>query len=428
MRAATLTLLVTAIILGCVSHAAAENRQFQITVSAGNHARSFSPAKATIDLPESYPADPLASLSDELGNRHDAQLTPVGLLTADNSAPAGMRRYELHFVVMHREAGSTWKGTLEVLDRSFADLLPEAKSSSLSWSEPSDQSVELRRAERPLLRYMLAKLDESTPERRAETYKVYHHVFDPAGKSLLTKGPGGLFPHHRGLFYGFNRISYGDSRTADTWHCTNGAYESHEGFLSNEAGAILGRHTVKVHWHGQESEVFANEERELTTYVLPNGTLIEFASRLRSTVGPVKLDGDPQHAGFQFRAAQEVADVTNKETYYIRPFGKGAPGETLNWPEAKEMVNLPWHAMSCVISGQRYTIAMLDRPENPKESRFSERDYGRFGSYFEYQLDEDKPLELNYRVWVQAGEMTADEIEAKSREFVEPVEVTVTPR
>ncbi len=428
MRAPLQFHLATAIFLGCVSNALAEKREFNVIVSAGNHARNFSPAMALIDLPEYYPANPLAILSDASGNRHDAQLTPVSLLTADKDTPAGMRRYELHFMVVHQEAGSTWKGTLEVLDRSSANQSPEAQPSSFSWTEPNEQSVELRRDESPLLRYMFAKLDETTPERRAETYKVYHQVFDPTGKTVLTKGPGGLFPHHRGLFYGFNRISYGDGRSADTWHCTNGAYQSHEGFLSSEAGAILGRHTVKVAWHGQESEVFANEAREMTAYALPNGTLIEFASRLRSTVGPVKLDGDPQHAGFQFRAAQEVADVTNKETYYIRPFGKGAAGDTLNWPEAKEMVNLPWHAMSCVIGGQRYTVAMLDRPENPKESRFSERDYGRFGSYFEYQLDEDKPLELNYRVWVQVGEMSAEEIEAKSQDFVEPVAVTVTPR
>jgi len=40
-------------------------------------------------------------------------------------------------------------------------------------------------------------------------------------------------------------------------------------------------------------------------------------------------------------------------------------------------------------------------PRNPKEARFSERDYGRFGSYFEYDLDEGKPLTVNYRLWLQ---------------------------
>ncbi len=428
MRTLTHGFLVTTIVGICTSHALAAKRQFDVVVRAGAHDRVFTPVMALIDLPGTFPEDPLAVLTDELGNQHDAQLTPVGLLRATDEAPAEMRRYELHFVVLSRAAGSTWKGTLGVLDHSFAKLAPDVKPPSFSWTEPSGTSVELAYRGHSQLRYMYEPIDESTPERRAETYKVYHHVFDPAGKTLLTKGPGGLYPHHRGLFYGFNRISYGANRKADTWHCTNGAYQSHAGFINSSAGTVLGRHAISVAWHGQDSEVFAREEREMTTYVLPNGTLIEFASRLKSTVGPVKLDGDPQHAGFQFRAAQEVADSTNKQTYYIRPGGKGAPGETLNWPEAKEMINLPWHAMSCVIGGDRYTIAMLDRPQNPKESRFSERDYGRFGSYFEYDLDVGNPLDLNYRVWVQAGEMTAEEIEAKSNDFINPVTVTVTPR
>ena len=54
--------------------------------------------------------------------------------------------------------------------------------------------------------------------------------------------------------------------------------------------------------------MFAKELREITVYHVPDGRLIEFASRLESVIGTVKLDGDPQHAGFHFRAAQEVAD------------------------------------------------------------------------------------------------------------------------
>ena len=64
--------------------------------------------------------------------------------------------------------------------------------------------------DRPVMRYMYESLDTSSPERIGETYKVYHHVYEeaPTGERFVTKGPGGLFPHHRGLFYGFNKISY----------------------------------------------------------------------------------------------------------------------------------------------------------------------------------------------------------------------------
>ena len=92
----------------------------------------------------------------------------------------------------------------------------------------------------------------------------------------------------------------------------------------------------------------------------PGGTLVDWRSKLTSKVDePVQLDGDPQHAGFHFRADQEVAATTKAETYYLRPDGKGRPGETRNWdPKTKQgPVNLPWDAMSFVVGGKRYTAA-----------------------------------------------------------------------
>jgi len=163
----------------------------------------------------------------------------------------------------------------------------------------------------------------------------------------------------------------------------------------------------------------------VTVYNVPGGHLVEFASRVESSVGKVRLDGDPQHAGFHFRADNEVAEKTKAQTYYLRPDGAGKPGETRNWPGDREHVNLPWNGMSFVLGDQRYTALYLDHPTNPKEARFSERDYGRFGSYFEYDLDQDKPLNVRYRVWLQEGELTGPRAAAASMHFVEPVQATV---
>lgn len=278
-----------------------------------------------------------------------------------------------------------------------------------------------------MLRYQYKALDESSKEAREHTFKVYHHLFDPEGTRLVTKGPGGHYTHHRGLFYGFNKVSYGDNKKADVWHCTGDAHQSHEKILSSEAGPVLGRHRVLIAWHGPGKEVFAREERELTVYNTPGGRLIEFASKLVPTMVPVKLDGDPQHAGFHFRGDNEVDAITSKQTYYLRPDGQGKPGETRNWdPKTRQgPVNLPWNAMSFVLGGRRYTVAYLDRPQNPKEARFSERDYGRFGSYFEYTLTADKPLLLDYRIWLQDGEMTGAAVNRLDRDLVEPPVVTV---
>jgi hypothetical protein len=160
---------------------------------------------------------------------------------------------------------------------------------------------------------------------------------------------------------------------------------------------------------------------------VPGGHLIEFASRLRTKSSPVRIDGDPQHAGFQFRAHNDVDAYTTNQTIFIRPDGIDKPGETRNWdPQTRQgPVNMPWNAMSFVLGTNRYTVAYLDRPDNPKEARFSEREYGRFGSYFEYTIEKDKPLTVNYRLWLQDGMMKREQVATLSNDFVDPVKVTV---
>ena len=61
---------------------------------------------------------------------------------------------------------------------------------------------------KPLVRYMYA-FDDSSEDARHQTYKPYHHVFDPAGENTITKGPGGQYTHHRGIFIGFARLGHG---------------------------------------------------------------------------------------------------------------------------------------------------------------------------------------------------------------------------
>jgi hypothetical protein len=190
---------------------------------------------------------------------------------------------------------------------------------------------------------------------------------------------------------------------------------------------LFGLHRLNVSWHGQDGGKFADEERELAFFPMKNGLLVDFRSRLTTDIADgVKLDGDPQHAGFHFRANSAMEKDT-KDTYFLRPDGKGEMGQEKNWdPKTKKgPVNLPWDAMSFVLEGKRYTVLYLDHPDNPKEARQSERCYGRIGTYFEYKLTPQKPLFVRYRLWIQDGEMTVEQCEALSRAFTEPVKVEV---
>jgi hypothetical protein len=370
---------------------------------------------------------------DALPRPTRSQLTAPGL-TTEHVKPAkdGQVRRDLQLVLPRVPANQTI-----YLDVRLEKVKPQTER--FAWMMEKDGMQQAGFAEKgaftPTLRYMNRPFDDSSKEARDKSYKVFHHLFDPSGKRLVTNGAQAdgfkgdpkqlLFPHHRGIMYAFNRCSYGPDfkKKADTWHCTGDAHVTHEKTLSQEAGPVLARHRNLIHWHGEKKEVFAIEERELTVYNLAGGKLVEFASRLKTAGGPVRLDGDPQHAGFQFRAHNDVAaPKTAKQTYYLRPDGKGALDETRNWdPKTKKgPVDLPWDVLCFVLDDQRYSVAYLNSPTNPKQTRFSERNYGRFGGYFEYELTEKNPLVVNYRLWLQDGEMTGEQAASLYAAFASP--------
>ncbi len=396
-----LTLAAVLCLFTSIASAAGE---FEISIAAGDYDRENLPVSVDISPPTELVKHFPIEVTFPDGTKGPAQITHPPLLGD---------RPRLNFILPKLEKGKT-------ITVKFTDKDVPAKTAFEFKKNSEDQFEELLFGDRPVLRYMHAKLDETTKDTRHATMKVYHHAYDPEGKRLVTKGPGGLYPHHRGLYYGFNRISY-DGKSADTWHCNKGEFQSHEKFVSSDAGPVLGRHVVAVDWHGRQGDVFAKELREMTVYNTAGGTLIEFASRLESTGSKIKLDGDPQHAGFQFRASQDVPDKTAKLTYYLRPDGKGDPGKFRNWPGDKQHADLPWNALSFVLDEQRFTCCYLDRPKNPKEARYSERDYGRFGSYFEAEIEPGKPLDLSYRIWLQKGEMTVEQVQKLADDFVHPV-------
>ncbi len=299
-----------------------------------------------------------------------------------------------------------------------------ADSKGFAWKDPDGEHPVLTYDGKKVLEYVRPTFDPKLSGDKKDgaltnpTIKVYHHLYDQLGTVRLTNGPEGMYPHHRGIFYGFNNISY-DGMKADVWHCRSGESQRHVATISHEAGPNFGKHKVKITWNGKDGQPFATEERELIVTAPKGGWLIEFHSTLTTDLDKVHLDGDPQHAGFHFRANAAV-EKNKAETYFLSPNGKGAKGKEVNWdPKTKKgPVNRPWTAMSFELDGKRYTVVYLDHPDNPKEARQSERTYGRIGTYFVYDLTKDKPLHVKYRLWVQGGEVTPEQCEAMSRAFV----------
>lgn len=279
--------------------------------------------------------------------------------------------------------------------------------SEFSWQSTGEQSIQLQYNGHPLIQYEYPGFDTENIE---ETKKPFHHVFDPASGELITKGLGGLYPHHRGIFFGYNQVRI-DEKQLDIWHARDGERSEHEEFEKEFAGPVFGGHIAQVHWKDHDGNIMLNEMRDIRAFRhTDHSFFIDFHTTLTSVAGPAELAGDLQHAGVQFRAAQYVADHS-EETQFIRP------SEWSHYPSDEELgeeewENVPWNAMEYSINEKSYKVVYMSHPSNPGPSEMSERKYGRFGEFIPYSLDEDESLELRYRFWiVSADNVTAEEIE-----------------
>lgn len=311
-----------------------------------------------------------------------------------------------------------------------SDSLPvfgqtERAGTGFEFNQQNDEHLNVLLNRRKLLRFVHRSHDGTSQQSHYQTYKPFHQVFSPSNDSiLLTSGIPDLdqphqYPHHRGIFFGFNRISY-DGNQADTWHATDNVYTSCERLELGPIDDQTAAHTATIGWHGKDGHKFAEERRTVIVHNVDDGIQLDWITQLKSLGSVVKLDGDPQHAGMHFRAHQSVALEYSDQTYFLRPDGKGEIGEERNWtPQNKDSrtINLPWNAMSFVLGDQRYTVLRIAHRDNPTETRGSERAYGRFGDYFEYELSPENPLSLKYRFWIKEGEMSVDQADEKYREF-----------
>ena len=394
-------------------------------ISAGDVDRSHLPLKAVVEI------DPL----------HASRRVKVSL--PDGSSVTGQFISDPQFSHAVPASKSTVRGTiLFILPKLIscesielkAQLVPDeptvpaAVEKGLRWTSDNG-SAKLLLGGKMLVEYVMPLYDASTEETRVQTYKPFHHVYDSRSGIRLTKGDGGQYTHHRGIFFGYNKIGHGtDSKmVSDTWHCKDKARQEHREVLEQIAGPIEARQCVRIEWTGGDASLLASETRELDIVPLSAGTMIDFSSRLVTLAGPMRLEGDPQHAGVHFRAAQEVAETTKTQTYYLRPGVKAEPGEFRNWPEDKTFINAAWHAAIFVVGGQRYSVLRINTQRNPGEARMSERDYARFGSYFEFELLPEKPLEVFYRWWIQPGELSLEEATRIAADWATPAKIVVTP-
>ncbi len=424
----------SSVFAGQIAQAGKQSVSVTLKVDAGKHERRSTPVRVRITVPKLLAKQAHAILLDANGKSIPAQVTAPALLDPAVDAKRSKDTGDTATIVLWWMLPELAAGKSAIFR---ATIAPAEKpvASEFAWRDEAGKHTDLLSGDRPVVRYMYQAYEDD-PSKRDLNNKPFHHMFDPDdGSRLVTKGSGGQYTHHQGLYYGFTRCTVG-KEVYNTWYCHNGEHELHKRVVNQTTGPVLARHQTEIAWNDTKGRTFCNELRELAAFSTNGGTLVEWSSRLRTLVDSVTLDGDSQHAGFQFRAADEVAGKDGQKlTYFLRPDVKGKPGETRNpvrgkpdAPASKLVKNMPWHVMSFVVGGTRYSAVYIDSPKNPKPSFSSERSYGRFGSWFGKQslTKAGPPIDITYRVWLQRGEMTADQATALSTDFADPPIVTVT--
>ncbi|MEX0929344.1 MAG: DUF6807 family protein [Balneolales bacterium] len=140
-------------------------------------------------------------------------------------------------------------------------------AASFSWGQPVEDATVLSLGDQPVIRYEHPVFDSGDIE---GTKKPFHQVYAPGGNRLITKGTGGLFPHHRGIYFGYNHV-YVDERQIDIWHARNGERSEHFEVVKEFEGPVMGGHIVTIHWKDHDGEPFLEETREIRVFRQPRG-------------------------------------------------------------------------------------------------------------------------------------------------------------
>lgn len=243
---------------------------------------------------------------------------------------------------------------------------------------------------------------------------VFHRVYRVKGDRPFSESGGetSTGPAARcGIHYGFQRATIDDQPVA-------GLLQQHRGTISEEAGKYIGRQVVSIDWTAAKQDAgagsnarkaVAREERQVTVKNMGarNGSKslwIDVASELRSLSGTIALEGDSPPEGFCFLPGIDRGTV----------------------PEFRQSAE--WKALTFTFDGEPYTAVCFNHPSNPKPHADGNPTVGGIGYRFSATFDERQPLRVHYRLWIQGGTMSPEEIQSLSDDFREPVEVQVKPK
>ena len=311
------------VLLGGVASGAEEIAHVKVSVPDADYVDV--PMHATIKLPERLARVPLQEIRVEVHQLSDSlqSVSVPGQLVLNDKEQVEVwwiiphikkRGKELWDIPHKPNITSTWIVSVPVLGHPDTEF---GEEKVFSWQDKKGEYLDLLFDGQKVTRYMYAH-DTSNAQRSFETYKPFHHVYD-AWDNRLTNGPDGVdpyirdqirYPHHRGVYIGWNRLTF-EGKRYDLWHMPQ-AHQVHQKFLEQTAGPVLARSTTLIHWNDtndMNGKPIIVERRQTTVFRQSDPTvlLLDFHTELKAIRGDVFLNGDPEHAGFQYRPHDAVA-------------------------------------------------------------------------------------------------------------------------
>ena len=296
----------------------------------------------------------------------------------------------------------------------FLTLLAVLSSAQADWALKDDANTELpgRKVDVTQDGVLRARLIYGEGQ-----IKPYLRVMGEEGDGLNEWDAKQQFPHHRGIFIGWNKIAsdLGGTKTFDLWHFNNGGIMTLVKLDKLEAGKNSATIVATIEWRGgakddSGSDLLLTETRTLTVSRPAAKTTQVDAQFVLKPARDLTLGGDLQHAGIHFRASATVG-TRNKDTAYVwEPDLDGKGGKVAS-------KDLKWARLTFPIGERFYHATELNAPTNPVDE-LSWRDYGRFGFFFTKQLKKDETLTVKYRFLTEpAAGVTAKPTDEQRAEF-----------
>lgn len=288
-----------------------------------------------------------------------------------------------------------------------------AWTSVSSPNEPTGQKIEILNNGKPVARFVHGD----------GQLKPFLHLYGLHGELLTEWSPEQQFPHHRGIYIGWNKIQ-SEIGSSDLWHLRRGEKMMVTGVhtLPEKEGLTL---VAKIEWHAQKADeagdtILLKETRQLRiTQPAPAKTQVDARFTLVAA-RDLTLDGDLQHSGIHFRAAHQLHERKQETRYLWEPDLPGAGGKVVS-PELK------WCRAIFPIGTNWYAATELNLPANPT-AELSWRDYGRFGFFFRQKLEWGETLELNYRFVTEPTTPPGAELSAHRQAAAEEYKRFSAPR